>query len=154
VIVLTERLGEHAGIVAMVDGGFDPLHAGHIAYFEAAAALGAPVLCNVSGDHYVATKHPPLLPEDQRVRVIDAIRWISFTHLSQTSTEEILERLRPRFYVKGADWQGRLPAEQVRLCAQHGIEIRYVDTVLDSSSRLMREYLQSGGQPTTTSSGG
>ena len=42
------ELKQYRGVVAMVDGGFDPLHHGHIAYFEAAAGLGAAgarVLC-------------------------------------------------------------------------------------------------------------
>ena len=34
----------------MVDGGFDPLHEGHIAYFAAAAELGVPVLCNLASE--------------------------------------------------------------------------------------------------------
>ncbi len=140
-IVETADLGTLAGQVAMVDGGFDPLHAGHITYFEAAARLGVPVLCNVSGDHYVARKHPPLLPEQERVRVIDAIRHITYTHLSQTTTEEILRRLRPRYYVKGADWRGRLPAEQVEICAAQDTDVVYLDTVTDSSSRRLREFL-------------
>ncbi len=46
----------------MVDGGFDPLHGGHIAYFRAARELGRPLLCNLSGDDYVRAKHEPLLP--------------------------------------------------------------------------------------------
>ena len=124
----------------MVDGGFDPLHDGHIAYFEAASELGVPVLCNVSGDHYVSGKHPPLLAEGQRAIVIDSIRFIDYTHISQTTTEAILEVARPAMYVKGTDWQGRLPAEQVELCGRLGIEVVFVDTMRDSSSRLLDSY--------------
>ena len=35
-IVATRELSGHRGRVTMVDGGFDPLHPGHVAYFEAA----------------------------------------------------------------------------------------------------------------------
>jgi len=141
VIVATEDLGELAGRVAMVDGGFDPLHAGHVAYFAAAAELGAPVLCNVSGDHYVSRKHVPLLDEQERAEVIAAIRYVDHVHISRTSTEEILRRLRPRYYVKGFDWRDRLPEEQIAICAAQGTEVVYVDTVRNSSSRLLREYV-------------
>jgi cytidyltransferase-like protein len=140
-IVATADLPRHSGRVAMVDGGFDPLHAGHIDYFEAAAALGPPVLCNVGGDHYVARKHPPVLPERHRVRVIDAIRFIDFTHLSGTTTEEVLRILRPRMYVKGSDWRDRLPAGEQEVCREMGIEIVYLDTVSESSSRLLERFL-------------
>lgn len=125
----------------MVDGGFDPLHAGHVEYFEAAAALGMPVLCNVSGDRYVSRKHPPLLPEAHRVRLIDALRPISYTYLAQSSTEDTLRRLQPRYYVKGDDWRDRLPAAEVEACSALEIEIVFLDTVTDSSSQILGRYL-------------
>lgn len=125
----------------MVDGAFDPLHRGHIEYFKAARALGAPVLCNVASDRYVRTKHRPLLPEEQRAAIIDAIRYIDFVHIYQIDTETVLRQLRPRYYVKGSDWRERgLPPQQVAICREHGIEIVYLDTVLDSSSRILKEY--------------
>ena len=141
-ILSFERLSEHGGAVAMVDGAFDPLHAGHIAYFVAASALDVPLLCNVASDDYVSTKHPPLLSEDQRAEVVDAIRYISFTHINYYDTETILEQLRPKYYVKGADWRGRLPARQVEICGRSGIEIVYLDTVRDSSSRILQEFVE------------
>jgi len=137
VILRTDQLGPFRGTVAMVDGGFDPLHAGHVAYFRGAAALGAPVLCNLAPDAYVARKHRPLLPQAERAAVIDAIRWIDLVHLSQGSTEDALRALAPRLYVKGADWRGRLPAEQLEICAAQGTEVVYLDTVLGSSSALL-----------------
>jgi cytidyltransferase-like protein len=140
VIVEFAALHGYRGVVGMVDGAFDPLHRGHIEYFRAAAELGAPLLCNVASDAYVRTKHAPLLPEDQRAAVVDAIRYISYTHINQFDTETILRELRPRFYIKGKDWDGRLPAEQVAICSEHGTEIVYLDTVLDSSSRLLQRF--------------
>jgi len=135
-----DQLKDHRGVPAMVDGAFDPLHRGHIEYFRAASTLGAPLLCNVASDRYVRTKHPPLLPEDQRAAVVDAIRYITYTHINRFDTETILRELRPRYYVKGKDWDGKLPAEQVAICREHGIEIVYLDTVLDSSSRLLQQF--------------
>lgn len=140
-IVSFDQLQGLRGSVAMVDGAFDPLHRGHIEYFRVAAdQLDVPLLCNVASDSYVRTKHPPLLPEDQRAAVVDAIRYISYTHINRFDTETILRELRPRYYVKGKDWNGRLPAEQVAICREHGIEIVYLDTVLDSSSRLLQQF--------------
>jgi cytidyltransferase-like protein len=148
VLVTFEQLPAYRGAVAMVDGAFDPMHRGHIEYFRSAAErLEVPLLCNIASDAYVRTKHPPLLPEDQRAAIVDAIRYISYTHVNQFDTETVLKQLRPRYYVKGKDWEGRLPPEQVRICADHGIGIVYLDTVLDSSSRLLEQFL-SGKQTT------
>jgi cytidyltransferase-like protein len=140
VILPADQLISLRGVVAMVDGGFDPIHPGHITYFRAAAALGAPVLCNISPDEWLAAKHPLLLRQHERAQIIDAIRYIDYTHLSHGSTEDVLRELRPRFYVKGADWRGRLPGEQVEICAAHGIEVVYLETVTNSSTALLERY--------------
>jgi cytidyltransferase-like protein len=140
VILTFEQLSDFRGQVAMVDGAFDPLHQGHIEYFRAACELGAPLLCNVASDRYVSTKHPPLLPEGQRAAVVDAIRYIAYTHVNKHDTETILRELRPRYYVKGKDWDGRLPEAQVAICREHGIGIVYLDTVRDSSTRILQQF--------------
>ena len=140
-ILTFDQLPEYRGLVAMVDGAFDPLHHGHIEYFKAASGLGVPVLCNVASDRYVRTKHPPFLTETQRATVIDAIRYIDYVHIYQIDTETVLRQLRPRYYVKGSDWRERgLPPEQDVICREHGIEIVYLDTVIASSSRLLTDY--------------
>jgi cytidyltransferase-like protein len=141
-LILTfEQLKGYRKQVAMVDGAFDPLHKGHIEYFRAAAEqLDVPLLCNVASDRYVRTKHAPLLPEDQRAAIVDAIRFISYTHVNQFDTETVLRELQPKYYVKGKDWDGRLPPEQVRICQDYGIEVVYLDTVFDSSTRILRNY--------------
>ena len=145
-IVEFDQLKDYRGRVAMVDGAFDPLHHGHIAYFtSAAAAVDVPLLCNVASDAYVRTKHPPFLPEAHRAVIIDAIRFIAFTHINRFDTETILRELRPKYYVKGKDWDGRLPQEQVRICAEHGIGIVYLDTVFDSSTRILERYAAHAG---------
>jgi cytidyltransferase-like protein len=139
-IVETTDLARLRGSVTLVDGGFDPLHHGHVAYFEAAAGLGLPVLCNVSSDEYVAEKHAPFLTQRERAAIIDAIRWISYTHLSAVATVEVLRSLAPRYYAKGADWRDRLPEAELALCAERGIEVVYLDTVVESSTAILNRY--------------
>jgi cytidyltransferase-like protein len=146
-IVEFDQLKEYRGRVAMVDGAFDPLHHGHVEYFRAAAErFDVPLLCNVASDRYVSQKHPPLLAEDHRAAIVDAIRYISYTHVNRFDTETILRELRPRYYVKGRDWEGRLPPDQVTICRECGIEVVYLDTMRDSSSRLLRHYSERQGE--------
>jgi glycerol-3-phosphate cytidylyltransferase-like family protein len=124
----------------MVDGGFDPIHHGHVAYFEAAAGLGLPVLCNVASDEWVARKHPPLLPQEARGALVDAIRFVDYTHLSRTTTAEVLRLLEPCYYAKGEDWRGQLPDEEQTTCSELGIEVVYLPTVRDSSTAILARY--------------
>ena len=141
-IVTTEQLHKYVGQLAMVDGSFDPLHDGHIAYFRAAAAVGHPLLCNIASDKWTTSKHRVLLSQQQRGVVIDAIKYVSFVHLSATTTLNVLELLQPKVYIKGSDWvaRGGVPSEEKEICQKLGIEIMYLDTVTNSSSRLLAEW--------------
>lgn len=142
-IIETSQLPRFRGAVAMVDGGFDPLHAGHVEYFRQARASGLPLLCNMRGDVYLrdVKGRPPLLPEQQRAEVLDALAAIDHVHVCRTSTREVLETLRPAAYVKGADWRDRLPAEEVQVCERLGIRVLFMDSVTGSSSDLVARFL-------------
>lgn len=139
-ILTFDQLPAYRGLVSLVDGAFDPLHGGHIAYFHAAAALGHPLLCTVAADGYLQRKHRPLIPDTQRVQIIDALRDITFTHFNERDTADVLETLQPIAYIKGRDWEGRLPIRQVAICQRLDIPIVFLDTVRESSSRLLDKF--------------
>jgi D-beta-D-heptose 7-phosphate kinase/D-beta-D-heptose 1-phosphate adenosyltransferase len=140
VIVRTDELGGLAGTVTMVSGGFDPLHPGHLTYFRSAADLGAPLLVNVSHDDWVGRKHVPFLTQGERIQLIDALRLVDYVHAEQGATSEVLRLLRPRYFAKGADWEGRLPEDELEVCREHGVEIVFLDTVVDSSTDVLRRF--------------
>jgi len=126
----------------MVDGSFDPIHDGHIGYFKAASELGVPLLCNVAPDSWTVTKHPVFLEQQQRGIVLDAIRYITYVHLSGLATVEVLRLLQPKFYVKGNDWvdRGGVPQVEADVCVDLGIEVVYLPTVTNSSSRILHAF--------------
>jgi bifunctional ADP-heptose synthase (sugar kinase/adenylyltransferase) len=144
-ILATDQLRNFAGQLAMVDGSFDPIHEGHIAYFAGAVDFGLPVLCNVAPDVWTESKHHVLLSQSRRGIVLDSIRYISFVHLSAISTRDVLELVRPRIYIKGNDWlaRGGIPDAEQLLCQSLGIEIRYLDTVFNSSSQILTKWSRS-----------
>jgi cytidyltransferase-like protein len=142
VIVATGDLDALRGTVTMVDGGFDPLHEGHVDYFRLAAELGRPVLVNVTGDEYVARKHPVLLPAERRAAVIDALTDVAYVHLSSGSTADVLAALQPLHYVKGADWEGRLPDEEMTICEALGIDVVFLHSVRNSSTQLVLDMIE------------
>jgi bifunctional ADP-heptose synthase (sugar kinase/adenylyltransferase) len=142
VIVSTESLQDLQVRLVMVDGSFDPIHEGHVAYFAAAAALGLPVLCNIAPDSWTSSKHAVLLSQVQRSVVIDAFRDISYVHASLLSTKDVLSALKPAIYAKGNDWKerGGIPSAEQQICDDLGIEVVYLDTVLNSSSALLNSW--------------
>ena len=132
--------------IAMVDGGFDPLHHGHLKYFFEAKKLGYKVLCNMRGDSYLTEgkKRYPVLEERYRAELIDALKPIDYVFICNTSTADVLNLLKPKFYCKGADWKARgLPSVELELCKKHNIEVVYLDTMLDSSTRIFGELKKS-----------
>lgn len=139
-IVGRDELAGLRGLVTMVDGGFDPLHGGHVEYFRLAAELGVPVLCSVSPDEWVARKHPPLLPQAERAELIDAIRYVTYTYAAAESTAEVIELAAPKIYAKGADWRGRLPDRELDVCARAGTEIVFLDAVRNSSTAILQRW--------------
>ena len=141
-MLLTDELGLYKNKLALVDGSFDPIHDGHIKYFAAASQLGVPVLCNVAPDSWTSSKHKVLLNQEQRGVVLDSIRYLDFVHLSCISTAEVIQLLEPRFYLKGNDWltRGGVPEVEESLCRNLGIEILYLQTVTNSSSKLLQDW--------------
>ncbi|WP_210412076.1 methyltransferase domain-containing protein [Thermosulfuriphilus ammonigenes] len=144
-IVNYDDLVKYQRKCVMVDGCFDPLHIGHLKYFDVASTLGFPLFCNVQSDDYISNnkKRPNLLPELQRINLIDSLKTISYVHLCKTSTSDVLSKLQPLKYVKGMDWKKKgLPNDEQEVCKKYGIEILFLDTNVDSSTNIVRDFIR------------
>jgi len=132
--------------VVMVDGSFDPIHNGHIEYFRRASELGFPVLCNIAPVEWTRKKHAVLLTVAERAIVLDSIRYISFVSISKVSTANSLRQIRPRIYAKGKDWQlrGGIPSEEQDICDRLGIQVVYLDSMLNSSTEILSKFSDEG----------
>jgi bifunctional ADP-heptose synthase (sugar kinase/adenylyltransferase) len=104
--------------------------------------MGVPLLCNVAPDSWTVTKHAVFLEQEERGVVLDAIRYISFVHLANIATVEVLRLLQPKFYIKGNDWvaRGGVPKVEADVCEEFGIEVVYLPTVTNSSSKILKEW--------------
>jgi len=60
--------------IVIVTGGFDPLHSGHIAYFNAAKQLGDKLIVGLNSDEWLARKKGrPFMPMDERFSIVSAV---------------------------------------------------------------------------------
>jgi cytidyltransferase-like protein len=60
--------------IVIVTGGFDPLHSGHIAYFEAARALGDRLVVGINSDAWLTRKKGrPFMPASERRAIFDDV---------------------------------------------------------------------------------
>ena len=58
--------------VVLLTGGFDPLHSGHLAYFEEAKKLGDKLIVGVNSDDWLTRKKGrPFMPFLERVAIIE-----------------------------------------------------------------------------------
>lgn len=145
IVTLAELRQMPAKLAVLVTGGFDPLHFGHVRYFEAAAEFSTPqmpLVVGVAPDSYVARKHPVFQPIEHRMEIIDAIQWVDIVVPQEEETAASLIRaLRPKIFIKGDDWKERgLPEGERKALEEVGAEVRYVPVHPVKSSDLLYQF--------------
>jgi FAD synthetase len=85
-------------------GTFDLLHPGHVLYLERSKALGDELVVIVARDVNVKHKPKPILPEEQRLRMVAALKAVDMAVLgSKTDIFQTIERLQPDIITLGHD---------------------------------------------------
>jgi D-beta-D-heptose 7-phosphate kinase/D-beta-D-heptose 1-phosphate adenosyltransferase len=119
---LADRLDEYRAEgkrLVFANGAFDGLHSGHIDFLREARSLGDVLIVGVNSDESLRrrTGQSPKHPEGERLSVVAALESVDHSLLFDEETPSALIReIRPRFHVKGGDYQSvELPeAEAVR----------------------------------------
>ena len=96
------------GTVVATGGCFDLLHAGHVGMLQAARRLGDCLVVCLNGDDSVRRlkgADRPLQHQDDRAAVLLALDCVDAVAIFDEDTPvEVLERLRPEVFCKGADY--------------------------------------------------
>ena len=99
--------------VAMTNGCFDVLHAGHLRLLEASRAEADRLVVAINSDASVRRlKGParPVIPESERAEVLLAMEAVDAVAIYDDETPlRVVEALRPDVLAKGADW----PLDQI-----------------------------------------
>ncbi len=97
-----------AGRVVFTNGCFDLVHPGHVAYLEAARALGDVLVVGVNTDASVRRlkgEGRPLVGEEDRARVLAGLAAVdAVTLFDEDTPAELIAALRPDVLVKGGDY--------------------------------------------------
>ena len=81
--------------IVLVTGGFDPLHSGHIAYFNAARQLGDKLVVGVNSDQWLTRKKGrPFMPIDERVSVVENLRMVDLCLLYNDDDNSSIEAIK------------------------------------------------------------
>ena len=157
-VTTVERLGElRAGwraagrTVVWTNGCFDVLHAGHLAGLEAARALGDLLVVGLNSDasaRRLKGEGRPLVPEDERARLVASLRPVDYVVVFDEDTPEAaLDRVRPDVHCKGADYappDGK-PVPERPLVESYGGRVEFLPLVPHRSTSALVDAIRAGG---------
>jgi rfaE bifunctional protein kinase chain/domain len=124
--------------IVFVSGNFNVIHPGHLRLLNFAADCGDFLVVGVNSDDYENT----FIQEDLRLEGIKAIGVVDFGFILDDPIEEVLKLLRPKFVVKGREYEGR-NNEESTIVESYGGKVIFSsgEVVFSSLDLLKREYL-------------
>lgn len=132
----------------LATGTFDILHPGHLLYLSEARALGDELYVIVARDSMVKHKPKPIVPEEQRLAMVAALRMVDKAVLgSETDMFEPLREIKPDIIALGENqhFNEKELEEQLKV---HGINAKVVriqsfeQCELCSSGAIIRKILE------------
>ena len=141
-------------ITVLAAGVFDLLHYGHIRYLEEAKKIGgseARLVVIVARDETVRRLKgtDPIIPEDQRRAVIEALRVVNEALLGfeDLDLDRVLQQIKPNIVVVGHDQETiKAQVEKIKKARELDIEIiqisQFGEDDLNSSSKIKRRIVE------------
>ena len=94
-------------VVVAVSGYFDPLHVGHVEFFQLAKELGSKLIVNVNNNQQAEMKKGSFfMDEKDRMEIVSALRHVDEVFLSIDSDGSVcksLEAIKPDIFANGGD---------------------------------------------------
>lgn len=140
---LAAQLRARGRRIVTTNGTFDLLHAGHVAFLEEARRQGDVLIVGLNSDASVrANKGPdrPLMPEDQRARLLLSLRPVDYVHVfDERDPRAFIAAVKPDVHVNGAEY-GENCIERPTV-VEHGGRLHLVDRIPGLSSTELRRRL-------------
>lgn len=148
IVRLEDDYHRNKGVVA-VSGGFDPLHFGHIRYFQAAQKLGTKLQVWLCSDEWLIRKKGYVFMfYEERKEILEALSCVDEVlpqiNEKDDTTFESLIKYKPDIFAKGGDRTlDNLPLSEIEVCKELGIELRtgVGGSKIQSSSDLVRKVI-------------
>ncbi len=95
--------------IIFTNGCFDLVHAGHLTYLRTARSLGDCLVVGLNSDDSVQRlkgKGRPILPQQDRALLLDALQFVDYVVIFEEDTpESLIREVRPHLLVKGGDYR-------------------------------------------------
>ena len=137
-IINIVRQGQNEGKTFVVTNGcFDILHVGHVRYLQKTKKYADYLIVMLNSDSSVrAIKGPdrPINCEEDRAEILSSLSCVDYVVLfDEKSPAELLEKIKPNVYTKGADYSlETLPERDVVL--RNNIKVEFIDFVEGKST--------------------
>lgn len=133
--------------VGYTQGVYDVFHIGHLNLLKKAKSLCSKLIVGVNDDALVEAykNKKTVIPVDERVEIVRAIRWVDEAHIA-TTLDKVDAYHQYKFDVVfiGDDWKGseRWTKTEEEL-AEFGVKVEYLPHTPGISSTMLRSILRS-----------
>ena len=139
---------------ALVSGGFDPVHVGHLRMFQDAKRISNNVVLLLNNDQWlIKKKGKPFMNQNQRKEILEEFKSISKV-IIQTSTDKSSSQAIEKFvknhpdkticYCNGGDRSNIKNIREADICKKLGVDLQFEvggKMKVESSSQLTKNYL-------------
>ena len=81
--------------IAIVSGGFDPIHVGHIELMQKAKYLAGALIVIVNDDNFLTQKKgKPFMPFEERKKIVESIRYVDMVIKCIDEDQSVCETLK------------------------------------------------------------
>lgn len=115
--------------IALTNGSFDLIHSGHVNYLNEAKKMADCLIVGINSDasvkQYKSDKRP-IISEGQRAMLVDNLKAVDYVVIfSETTADNLIEKVKPDFYVKGGDYtEETLPERET--VKKYGGKIKFI----------------------------
>lgn len=124
-------------VIGYTSGAFDLLHAGHINYLVQAASICDRLIIGLNSDKSIKqykSKDRPIIPEEERLEVLQALKPVSFVFLfDEPNNHNNITTLKPDIYIKGGNYTARQLTSQ-SLVEEYGGRIELIEVAHKTST--------------------
>lgn len=141
--------------IVLTNGCFDLLHPGHVESLRRAREFGDCLVVAINSDESVRRLKGagrPILPLEDRLELLRALRDVDLVVAFDADTPlEVVQRLQPDVWVKGADWRDA-PLPEAAAVRQAGGQVVYLDLVPGVSTTAIVERIRALPAPNAAAS--
>ena len=124
--------------IAVVSGGFDPIHSGHIDYLRKASTLGDKFILAINSDNSIRKLKGENRPYNniyKRVSFLEKLEFIDVLFIFEDDTPiPTLKKIKPDVLVKGGDYKSIKDIVGYQIVQKHGGDVMLIKKTIDVST--------------------